>query len=80
MQITANSLTGSWGSNVKKISEKLLKQGLVHVIASDAHNAGSRPPVLSEARKVVAKLVGDARAASLFLDVPAAVVRGERLL
>jgi protein-tyrosine phosphatase len=79
IQITANSLTGGWGSKVKKISVKLLKQGLVHVIASDAHNASSRPPVLSEARRAVVKLVGEEAAASLFFDVPAAIVRGERL-
>ena len=80
VQITANSLTGRWGSKVKKISEKLVTQGLVNVIASDAHNLGSRPPILSEARKVVAKLAGNEGAASLFLDVPAAIIRGERLI
>lgn len=79
VQITANSLTGSWGSMAKKFSEKLLKRGHVHVVASDAHSDGSRPPVLSAARKVVTKLVDAEYADSLFLQTPQAIVRGERL-
>src|ERR1700720_7051 len=33
-QITASSLTGSWGSGAKKVCETMLKKNLVHVIAS----------------------------------------------
>ena len=78
VQVTANSLTGGWGSVAKKFSERLLEKGQVHVIASDAHALTRRPPILSAARKAVTKLAGEEYAESLFLQVPAAIVRGER--
>ena len=64
-QVTAQSLTGQFGPRVRRTAEAFLRRGLVHVIASDAHNSGSRPPRLSEAVKAAAKLVGAARAEAM---------------
>ena len=77
VQITANSLTGAWGSAPKKFCERLLKNKQVHVVASDAHNANRRPPILSAARKVVSKLVGEEYARAFFFDNPLAIVSGQ---
>lgn len=78
-QITAGSLTGFWGPGPKKACETLLKKNLVHVIASDAHDSGRRPPVLSKARETAAKIVGDKHATALVSEIPAAIIRGELL-
>ena len=78
-QITAGSLTGFWGPAPKKASEALLKQNLVHIIASDAHDSGRRAPVLSKSREVAAKIVGNKCATTLVSEIPAAIVRGELL-
>jgi len=37
-QVTAMSLTGGFGPGVRRIAEKLLKNRLAHVIASDSHS------------------------------------------
>ena len=79
VQLTANSITGFWGSKAKSVSEWLLQQGAVHVIASDAHDSKHRRPVLSEARFAVAELVGDAVAEDLVLHNPQAIIDGRQL-
>jgi len=43
-QVTAMSLTGEFGPEIRQIAEKLVKKRLIHIIASDAHSAGRRPP------------------------------------
>jgi protein-tyrosine phosphatase len=45
--VTAASLTGRFGRTVKRTVIAMFEAGLVHVVASDAHNAARRPPVLS---------------------------------
>ena len=79
IQVTANSLTGRWGSTAKKTVETLVKKDAVHVLATDAHDLKSRPPVLSEAKSVMAKMVGEDAARRMVDDNPRAIVRGEPL-
>jgi protein-tyrosine phosphatase len=74
--VTANALTGFWGAKSKKAAEKLVQKNMVHIIATDAHDLKLRPPVLSEARKRVAELVGEERAEALVNTNPGAVVAG----
>lgn len=47
IQITAGAITGHFGRGAKRWSERLLQDGMVHIIASDAHNTEHRSPVLS---------------------------------
>jgi protein-tyrosine phosphatase len=77
VQITANSVTGTWGGKSKKMAEWLLHRGAVHVIASDAHNLDRRPPIMSKARDLVAEIVGAEAAEALVTGNPAAIVDGE---
>lgn len=79
VQVTANSLTGRWGGTAKKVAELLAKNGAVHVLATDAHNTESRPPVLSAARDLMAKLVGKDAALAMVESIPRAIVSGEPL-
>jgi protein-tyrosine phosphatase len=79
VQVTANSLTGYWGSRSKTMAEWLLKRQAVHVIASDAHDCVHRKPVLSEARKIVTKLASAEVAEALFVQTPSAIVEGKGL-
>jgi len=77
-QVTAMSLTGGFGPAVRRFAEKLLQTGLVHVIASDAHSADGRPPVLSLAVHAAAKIVGDQEALRMVTEYPQAVLEGRR--
>ena len=47
VQITAGSMAGAFGSTVRRFTAALLRDGLVHAVASDAHDAVKRPPGLS---------------------------------
>jgi len=79
VQVTANAITGGWGSRAKKMAEWLLEQQAVHVVASDAHDPVRRKPVLSEARNVVEQLAGEDVAESLVTYNPEAIVEGKSL-
>ena len=77
-QITTGSILGRFGTETREFSERLLRDGLIHVLASDAHNVLGRPPLMSEALGVVAGLVGESRARSMVEDVPRALLDGVR--
>lgn len=69
-QLTASSIEGSWGDTAKTISFKMLQQGEVSYVASDAHSVKRRPPVLSKAKNIVSELIGDHKALDLFVNNP----------
>ncbi len=77
VQVTANSLTGTWGKTAQKMGEMLLKKGWAQIIASDAHGTSRRTTVLSEARRVAAAWIGEEAATQLVETNPAAVVKNE---
>ena len=74
-QITAGSLLGNFGSEPRATAERLLGQGMVHVVASDTHRPfGSREPLLAGAAKRLQQLVGEEAANTLLYDNPVAIV------
>lgn len=79
VQVTANALTGFWGSRVEKVATWLLEHEAVHVLASDAHDTKYRTPVLSQARQVVAATYGNELANALVEDNPRAILAGKPL-
>ncbi len=76
-QITAMSITGEFGYNVKRFSKKLLSKNLVHIIASDAHSVCKRPPILSRAVEAAARIVGSNQALNMVTTIPQAIVEGK---
>jgi protein-tyrosine phosphatase len=77
-QVTAMSLTGGFGPGVRRIAEKLLKNRLVHIIASDTHSINGRPPILSTALRATEKIVGKEEAQKMVTEYPEAVIEGRR--
>jgi len=77
VQVTASAFTGRWGKAAARMAEWLLKREALHVLATDAHNASTRPPSLSAARAIVADLCGQDVARALVEDNPRAVVTGQ---
>ncbi|MCC4722362.1 tyrosine-protein phosphatase [Salinicoccus sp. RF5] len=57
-QVTAGSVAGELGENLKETSLKMIEAHLVHIIASDAHHAGLRPFMLQKAYDVVERELG----------------------
>jgi protein-tyrosine phosphatase len=46
VQLTSGSMTGGFGSTVRRFTIAILREGYAHVIASDAHDTDRRPPGL----------------------------------
>jgi len=77
MQVTAGSLTGDFGGQVKKFAVEMLHRRLAHVIATDAHSVGKRPPVLGGGLAVANKILGGAEAMSMVREVPRMILNDE---
>lgn len=79
VQVTASSLTGLWGEKAKQISQWLLRNHAVHILATDCHSIDGRPPVLSTARDLVHELYGHEIAEALVQTNPRAILAAEPL-
>jgi len=77
MQITAGSFAGAFGRNALYWAERMLDEGCVHLIATDAHDAERRPPDLAAGRELVAKRVGPEEAQRLVLTRPMGILKDE---
>jgi protein-tyrosine phosphatase len=75
MQITAGSLRGAFGSRARYWAERMLAEGLVHVIATDAHDAQIRRPDLLEGRQAAERFVGTEEAGHMTVTRPSCVLR-----
>ncbi len=73
-QITAMSLTGGFGREIMLASLTMIEKGLADIVASDAHNSGTRPPILSKAYREVKKHFGDETADRLFFKNPGKIL------
>ena len=77
VQITAVSLLGGFGRLAKRATERFVKSGLVHVVASDAHSPkGSRRPQFEPVVERLLCLVGEERTFELLCANPDRIVRG----
>ncbi|MGL5330736.1 MAG: tyrosine-protein phosphatase [Peptostreptococcaceae bacterium] len=53
IQVNASSILGKHGKEIKKTTEILLDNNMVHIVASDAHGSERRRPQLKEAYEYV---------------------------
>ncbi len=78
-QVTAGSITGRFGDKARDFALDMLSRNLLHVLASDSHDVRYRPPVMSEAVRVAAGLVGEAAARRLVVDTPQSILDGREV-
>lgn len=74
LQVTAGSLTGRFGRGARYWGERMLDEGLVHLLATDAHGLTRRPPLLGEGALAAEKWVGAEEARRLVEKRPQAVL------
>jgi len=79
LQITAQSLTGTLGTEVRNFCEFLLRHDLVHVLATDAHSLVERPPILSAAVEIARSIIGHEKADALVTTIPEAILAGTKV-
>jgi protein-tyrosine phosphatase len=78
-QVTGGSLTGVFGPVAQKNSLDWTRGGLIHFVASDAHNTRRRPLRLQPAYDVIVDQFGQEKAHALFLENPLAAFEGREL-
>lgn len=80
MQVNAGSIMGQFGKLCRKMAEGLLRLGLVHMVASDAHDTRTRSfSVLSQAYRKVTGMLAQNEAQKLFMHNPEKVLAGKSL-
>lgn len=77
-QVTAASIAGLFGDTLQKLAIKLIKNNLVHFIASDAHNIKKRGFSLREAYQWIDKNL-DEDYTDYFMDNAAAFVEKQKV-
>ncbi len=80
VQITAASVTGRFGSGIRRFSRMLLEHGLAHMLGTDAHDPLMRAPVLSQALFEVEGILGKENAENMVEETPRLVVAGESVI
>jgi len=79
MQVNADTVLGKNGFFVKHYILKLIKNSLVHFVASDAHSSRQRRPELKSCMDYLNKKVGTVKTAQLFRINPRKMLKGEML-
>ena len=77
LQVTAQSLTDRFGREAHNAAWNWLRKGMVHVLASDAHDTVDRPPRLDLAHAIISDKLGEEAAEILLVSNPGAILRGE---
>ena len=76
LQVTAQSLMGRFGKTASSCAHELMSRGLVHFLASDAHDLKWRTTALDEPMAYVEKQFGPEAASRVFEDNPRSVLAG----
>lgn len=79
LQLTAGSLVGTFGPQVRSFAEWLVLRGLAHFVATDAHGSKSRRPLMRRAFDRVAQLAGERCATELCCNNAARVVANQEV-
>ncbi|MBN2218408.1 MAG: hypothetical protein JW719_13620 [Pirellulales bacterium] len=77
LQVTAGSITGSFGPDVQKLACRLVERGEAHFVATDAHGPKRRRPQMRAAFQKTIDLAGYRAARDLFHNHPEAVLRDQ---
>ncbi len=79
IQVNAETLLLPFTNRLRRFAFKMIKEDLVHFIASDAHSAETRKPELSEAYRLVEKKFGSEIAERIFLENPQLLLENKEL-
>ncbi len=74
MQLTSGSLTGRFGRRPRYWAKRMLEEGLVQILATDAHDTIRRPPDLAKGLREAERLVGAEEARHLVHTRPLGVL------
>lgn len=76
-QITAASLQGRFGPQVRRFTVALIEHQMAHIMATDAHAPKVRAPRVAEAILELEKLIGPEATENMIVNHPQAIIAGE---
>lgn len=79
IQVNADSVIGKAGFRTKHYLLKLIKNDLVHLIGTDAHNVSKRPPQMSACAAYLKKKAGPEKAQQLCCGNAKKILKGEKI-
>lgn len=79
IQVNASAVSGKHGWVAKHRITKYIKWGLVHFIATDAHNSRERRPAMKSCVAYLEKKLGRAKVRQLLVENPEKMLRGEEI-
>lgn len=77
IQVNAGSVMGSCGLSAKLFTRKLLKNEIVHFVATDAHDMKERSPQIDECAAFIRRKYGEEYMRKLLYENPMRVIRNE---
>lgn len=77
IQVNASSLTGMMGNGTRRQLLKMIKKGLVHFVATDAHSNRTRAPYLEECVRLLEKKLGPEYVERLLIENPRKMLANE---
>lgn len=77
MQVNAGSIMGRFGFGMRQLTGKLLKRGLVHFVATDAHDSDRRSPKIADCATQITGRYDEQYAKELLWDNPFRVLQDE---
>ncbi len=75
MQVNAGSIAGRFGFGMRQLTGKLLKKGMVHFVATDAHDMDRRSPKIADCAAQIAGKYNDEYAKELLHDNPLRILQ-----
>jgi len=80
VQLTSASITGELGGRARETSLFFLKEGMSHIIATDAHSAKWRKPAMREAFEEASRIVGREKALAMAFYNPKAILEDGEII
>lgn len=77
LQVTLGSFVGTFGKAAQSLAIDLLKSGLVHTVATDAHGPGSRLKAAARGMEWLTQNIGADALDTLLIDQPLRILAGE---
>jgi len=79
MQVNASTILGKHGIMAKHHVMQMLRQGLIHFVATDAHSSRERRPEIKQCAAYLEKKLGVSKTHLLLQENPMRMLKGEEL-
>lgn len=79
IQVNAGTILGKSGAGAKRFCKKLMREDLIHIVATDAHGSRSRRPKIKECLSYIERKRGEEYCRRITELNPRRIIEGEQL-